>query len=51
MDALTQKYHVQVVFDRDHQVTEWSGILTLSTQANGEMSIDISFDDRSIELI
>jgi len=55
MDAkvtcLNNTYHILVRETNDHHILEWSGCLTLSTQENGEIFIDLSFDDQPVEYI
>jgi hypothetical protein len=46
---LNNTYRVQVKETLDQSNLEWFGCLTLSTQDNGEIYIDLSFDDEPVE--
>ncbi|HSB65799.1 MAG TPA: hypothetical protein VLD65_04425 [Anaerolineales bacterium] len=42
-ETTIQKYHILVRITQDHHVTEWSGNLSITRQADGETGLDISF--------
>ncbi len=42
-------YHILVRETNEDHVSEWFGYLTLSTQADGEIFVDLSFDDQPVE--
>ncbi len=41
-------YRIRVCSTTNYQVAEWHGILTLSTQDDGEIYIDLTFDEQPI---
>ena len=42
------QYHILVKETQDQRIIEWSGSLTLITQENGEMYLDITFNNDGI---
>ena len=44
-ESMTQTYSFQVDLSIEHQMNEWSGTLTLFTEADGEISVDLSIED------
>jgi hypothetical protein len=44
------QYQIVVKESRDRSIIEWSGSLTLIHQENGEMHLDITFNDEGIYL-
>lgn len=46
---LNNTYQILVREMNDGRLFEWFGYLTLSSQENGEIFIDLSFDDQPVE--
>jgi hypothetical protein len=48
IESKNDQYHILVKQTLDHHIIEWSGSLTLIPQENGEVFVDISFNDEEI---
>lgn len=48
---LNKTYHILVREMNGHHISEWFGYLTLSTQEDGKINIDLSFDDQPVEYV